>query len=63
MSMKKYFILYRIPVAILVEWRKNTDPKEMHAQAQELMDDMARCMETHAIISLNEERRWARPRA
>ncbi len=48
MAMKKYFILYRIPVTTVNEWRENTDPEEMHAQAQKLMAEMTKWMETHA---------------
>jgi hypothetical protein len=51
MAMKKYFVLYRIPIATVDEWRRSTDPTEMQAQSQKLMSEMTKWMEIHEKVS------------
>ena len=62
MAMNKYFVLYRIPTATVDEWRKNTDPKDMQAQAQKLMGEMQTWMQKHASSFAERANRWARPK-
>jgi len=38
--MAKFFVLYRVPVETMQEWRKNTDPEEMKKQGEKLGKDM-----------------------
>jgi hypothetical protein len=38
--MKKFFVLYRVPVETMQEWVKNTPPEEMKAQSEKLGADM-----------------------
>src|ERR1700674_4096016 len=47
MTMKKFFVLYRVPVATVDEWRKNTAPQEMQAESQKLAGDMTKWMEKY----------------
>ena len=47
MAVKKYFVLYRIPIATVDEWRRSTDPAEMQAQSRKLMSEMTKWMEIH----------------
>ncbi len=46
--MKKFFVIYRVPVATMEEWKKNAKPEEMQAQSKKLMDDMNAWMAKHA---------------
>lgn len=45
--MKKFFVLYRVPVATMDEWRKNTRPEEAKAMSERLMGEMAEWMRKH----------------
>lgn len=38
--MKKFFVLYRVPVEAMQQWKKNTPPEEMKAQGEKLGADM-----------------------
>src|SRR5437868_2302629 len=46
--MNKYFVVYRVPVATMDEWRKTTSPEEMKAQGEKLGADMKAWIEKHA---------------
>ena len=46
--MNKYFVIYRVPVATMEEWRKTTSPEEMKAQGEKLGKDMMAWTEKHA---------------
>jgi hypothetical protein len=46
--MKKFFVIYRVPVATMEEWRKNTSPEEMKAQGEKLGKDMMAWSAAHA---------------
>ena len=46
--MKKFFVVYRVPVATMNEWMKTTKPEEMQAQGKKLESDMMAWMEKHA---------------
>ncbi|MDB5237770.1 MAG: hypothetical protein JWM46_40 [Candidatus Kaiserbacteria bacterium] len=39
--MKKFVVMYRVPVEVMQEWQKNTPPEEMKAQGMKLGQDMA----------------------
>lgn len=39
--MNKYFVLYRVPVATMEEWMKNTSPEEMKQQGEKMGKEMA----------------------
>ena len=45
--MKKFFAIYRVPVATMEEWKKNTPPEEMKAQGEKLGKDMQEWMAKH----------------
>ena len=38
--MKKFVVMYRVPVETMAEWKKDTSPEEMKAQGQKLGADM-----------------------
>jgi hypothetical protein len=38
--MKKFVVMYRVPVETMEEWRKNTSPEEMKAQGEKIGADM-----------------------
>ena len=38
--MKKFVVIYRVPVETMQEWKKNTSPEEMKAQGMKLGADM-----------------------
>ena len=38
--MKKFVVLYRVPVETMQEWKKNTSPEEMRKQGKELGEKM-----------------------
>jgi hypothetical protein len=38
--MAKFFVVYRVPVETMQEWKKNTSPEEMKAQGEKLGKDM-----------------------
>jgi hypothetical protein len=38
--MKKFFVLYRVPVETMEEWKKTTLPEEMKAQGEKIGADM-----------------------
>lgn len=38
--MKKFFVLYRVPVATMEQWQKTTSPEEMKKQGEQLGKDM-----------------------
>jgi hypothetical protein len=46
--MNKYFVVYKVPVATMEQWRKDTDPAKMKEQSQKLMNDMNAWLEKHA---------------
>ena len=46
--MKKFFVLYRVPVATMDEWMKTTKPEEMKEQGKKLETDMMAWMSKHA---------------
>ncbi len=39
-DMKKFFVLYRVPVEVMAEWKKNTSPEEMKAQSEAMGEKM-----------------------
>lgn len=45
--MNKYVAIYRVPVATMDEWKKNTKPEEMKAQGEKLGKDMMEWMKKH----------------
>jgi hypothetical protein len=45
--MAKYFAVYRVPVATMEEWQKNTKPEEMKSQTDKMMADMTAWTEKH----------------
>ena len=45
--MKKFFVLYRVPVKTMEEWMKTTKPEEMKAQGAQLGKDMMAWMKKH----------------
>ena len=45
--MPKYFVVYRVPVATMEEWRKNTPHEEMKAQGEKLMADIMEWRKKH----------------
>ena len=38
--MKKFVVMYRVPVETMQEWQKNTPPEEMKAQGEKLGQEM-----------------------
>lgn len=38
--MKKFVVIYRVPVETMEEWKKTTSPEEMKAQSEKLGADM-----------------------
>ncbi len=38
--MKKFVVIYRVPVETMTEWKKTTSPEEMKAQGEKLGKDM-----------------------
>ena len=38
--MKKFVVIYRVPVETMQEWKKTTTPEEMKAQGEKLGKDM-----------------------
>lgn len=38
--MKKFVVMYRVPVEVMEKWKKDTSPEEMKAQGQKLGADM-----------------------
>lgn len=46
--MAKFFVLYRVPVETMQEWRKSTNPEEMKAQGEKLGKEMMAWTEKHA---------------
>lgn len=38
--MKKFAVIYRVPVETMAEWKKNTSPEEMKKQGEKLGADM-----------------------
>ena len=45
--MAKFFAVYRVPVATMDEWQKNTPPEEIQAQMDQMMADMTAWTEKH----------------
>ena len=45
--MKKFVVMYRVPVEVMETWKKNTSPEEMKAQGKKLGADMGVWMEKH----------------
>jgi hypothetical protein len=39
--MKKFVVIYRVPVETMEEWKKTTSPEEMQKQGKELGEKMA----------------------
>ena len=46
--MKKFFVLYRVPIATMDEWMKSTKPEEMKAQSEKLGKDVMEWTKKHA---------------
>ena len=46
--MNKYFVLYRVPVETMQEWRKTTSPEQMKEQGEKLGKDMMDWTAKHA---------------
>jgi len=38
--MKKFVVMYRVPVEVMEKWKKETPPEEMKAQGQKLEKEM-----------------------
>ncbi|MHB8652213.1 MAG: hypothetical protein ACYC8S_03730 [Minisyncoccota bacterium] len=45
--MKNFFVIYRVPVATMDEWVKNTSPEKMKEQSRKLEDDMMQWLKQH----------------
>lgn len=45
--MKKFVVLYRVPVETMEQWRKDTSQEEMKAQSEKLRADMMAWTEKH----------------
>jgi hypothetical protein len=45
MYMKKFVVMYRVPVEVMEAWKKNTPPDEMKAQGAKLGADMGAWMQ------------------
>jgi len=45
--MNKYIVLYRVPVATMEEWKKNTPPEEMKKQSEQIGKDMMEWVAKH----------------
>jgi|SRR3989344_3496769 len=45
--MKKFVVMYRVPVDVMEEWKKNTPPEEMKAQGEKLGADMMAWTKKH----------------
>ena len=43
--MKKFVVMYRVPVEVMEKWRLETSPEEMKAQGEKLGADMKAWME------------------
>ena len=46
--MKKFVVIYRVPVETMAEWKKNTSPEEMKKQGEELGKKMMAWTEKNA---------------
>lgn len=40
LRMKKFVVVYRVPVEVMEKWKKETSPEEMQAQMEKLGKDM-----------------------
>ena len=45
--MKKFFVVYRVPVETMQDWKKNTSPEEMKKQGEKLGKDMMEWTKKH----------------
>ncbi len=45
--MKKFVVMYRVPVEVMEEWKKNTPPEEMKKQGEKLGKEMGAWMEKY----------------
>ena len=45
--MKKFVVIYRVPVETMEEWKQNTPPEEMKAQGVKLGADMMAWTQMH----------------
>ncbi len=45
--MKKFVVMYRVPVEVMNKWRAETSPEEMKAQSEKLGKDMTDWMAKH----------------
>jgi hypothetical protein len=45
--MKKFVVMYRVPVEVMEEWKKNTPPEEMAAQGKKLEGEMMAWFKNH----------------
>jgi hypothetical protein len=52
--MKKFVVIYRVPVETMEEWKKNTSPEEMKAQGEKLGADMMAWTEKHKASFVGE---------
>ncbi|MDB5260638.1 MAG: hypothetical protein JWN37_869 [Candidatus Nomurabacteria bacterium] len=52
--MKKFVIIYRVPVETMEEWKKNTPPEKMKEQGEKLGADMMAWTEKHKASFVGE---------
>lgn len=45
--MKKFVVLYRVPVEVMEKWKKETSPEEMQKQGKELGEKMTAWTKKH----------------
>lgn len=45
--MKKFVVMYRVPVEVMEKWKKETSPEEMQKQGKELGEKMAEWTKNH----------------
>ena len=45
--MKKFFVLFLMPAAVVDEWKKNTSPDKMKAESDEMMHAWQTWMKNH----------------
>jgi hypothetical protein len=46
--MKKFFVLYRVPVETMQDWKADTSPEEMQAQGKKMGEEMQAWMQKYA---------------
>jgi len=45
--MKKYVVMYRVPIEVMEKWRRETPPEEMKAQGEKIEKDMLAWFAAH----------------